>query len=79
MAKQTQQVKPTTSMDMSNLSGRPRKLSDGAMLDICDRFRQGDKVADLAEMFHVSEHTIYSICYWTPRDGGHSPEENFDQ
>jgi hypothetical protein len=67
-------------LNMSSMTGRPRKLSDGAMLDICDRFRQGDKVSDLAEMFSVSEHTIYSICYWTPRDGGaQSPEENFDQ
>jgi transposase-like protein len=53
---------------LSALTGRPRKLSDGVMIAITEAFRRNAKVSDLAETYGVSEHTIYSICYWTPRE-----------
>jgi hypothetical protein len=55
-------------MQTSSMTGRRRKLSDGVMLNICEAFAKGAKVKHLAELYGVSEHTIYSICYWTPRE-----------
>jgi len=52
---------------VSQLTGRPRTLSDGAMIDICNRFADNVPVAKLAEQYGVSVHTIYSVVYWTPR------------
>ena len=53
---------------VSALTGRRRKLCDGAMLSICRAYAAGAKVAELAEQYQVSTHTIYSVVYWTPRD-----------
>jgi len=52
---------------VSRLTGRRRKLSDGAMLDICKQFAENVSVASLAKQYGVSTHTIYSCVYWTPR------------
>lgn len=51
----------------SRLTGRRRKLSDGAMLDICNQFANNVSVASLAKQYGVSINTIYSTVYWTPR------------
>lgn len=53
---------------LSALTGRRRKLSDGAMLSICEAYRTGSSVCDLAEAYGVSVSTIRHITYWTPRD-----------
>lgn len=53
---------------VSNLTGRPRKLTDGVMIDICTRYQKGARVIELAEEYSVSEDTIYKIVYWTPRE-----------
>lgn len=52
---------------VSQLTGRPRSLSDGAMIDICNQFADNVPVAKLAEQYDTSVHTIYSVVYWTPR------------
>lgn len=57
---------------VSQLTGRRRKLSDGAMVDICRQFSANVSVAALSKQYGVSVHTIYSVVYWTPRD---VPEE----
>lgn len=54
--------------NVSALTGRRRKLSDGQMIAICEQFAQGMRVYDLAQAYNVSPGVIYSICYWTPRD-----------
>lgn len=58
---------------LSALTGRRRKLSDGAMLSICKAYREGASVRELSESYGVSTHTIYSIVYWTPRDSQPKP------
>lgn len=73
VVKVSQQARPenetagTYRPQMSTMTGRRRKLTDGVMLDICDRFADGAKVSDLCSMYGVSPNVIYSICYWTPR------------
>lgn len=53
---------------ISQLTGRRRKLSDGAMLDICKKFGDGTaSVQTLSKQYGVSTHTIYSVVYWTPK------------
>lgn len=52
---------------ISQLTGRPRTLSDGAMIDICQRFADNVSVQTLANQYGVSTHMIYSVVYWTPR------------
>lgn len=52
---------------LSRLTGRRRKLSDGAMIDICNQFANNVSVASLAKQYGVSINTIYSTVYWTPR------------
>lgn len=53
---------------ISQLTGRRRKLSDGAMLDICKKFADGTaSVQTLSKQYGVSTHLIYSVVYWTPR------------
>ena len=49
-------------------TGRRRKLSEGAMLDICRLYAEGASVAALAESYGVSTHLIYTVVYWTPRN-----------
>lgn len=49
-------------------TGRRRKLSNGAMIDICSQYASGSSVANLAEAYGVSTNLIYTIVYWTPRD-----------
>lgn len=63
----------TPEKHLSALTGRPRKLTDGVMIAITKEFRKGARVADLAERYGVSDHTIYSICYWTPRENQVEP------
>ena len=63
----------TNSGYTSRLTGRRRKLSDGAMIDICNRFADNVSVASLSKQYGVSTHTIYSVVYWTPRK---PPEES---
>lgn len=53
---------------VSRLTGRRRKLSDGAMIDICRQFAENVSVANLAKQYGVSTNTIYSCVYWTPRN-----------
>lgn len=60
---------------VSQFTGRRRKLSDGAMIDICHQFAEGKRVKALADMYGVSEGTIYSITYWTPRKPQQSAEK----
>lgn len=57
---------------LSQLTGRRRKLSDGAMVDICRQFANNVTVSALSKQYGVSVHTIYSVVYWTPRN---PPEE----
>lgn len=52
----------------NNVTGRRRKLSDGAMLDICNQYAAGASVVNLAEQYEVSTHLIYTVVYWTARD-----------
>lgn len=47
--------------------GRRRKLSAGAMKDICRLFGEGVSTADLAEQYGVSRSMILTVTYWTPR------------
>lgn len=54
-------------MNISSMTGRRRLLSDTAMLNICDAYADGERVQTLARRYGVSQHTIYSIVYWTPR------------
>lgn len=61
---------------VSQLTGRRRKLSDGAMIDICNQFANNVSVASLAKQYGVSTHTIYSCVYWTPR---RPPEEQLER
>lgn len=49
-------------------TGRRRKLSNGAMIDICSQYASGSSVTTLAEAYGVSTNLIYTIVYWTPRD-----------
>lgn len=63
-----QKREPKPERHLSAITGRPRKLSDGVMKAIMREFRANAKVSDLSERFGVSEHTIYSICYWVPRE-----------
>lgn len=60
-------TKPTTTDHISQLTGRRRKLSDGAMIDICKQFASGASVQTISKQYGVSTHTIYSVVYWTPR------------
>lgn len=60
-------TKPTTTDHISQLTGRRRKLSDGAMIDICKQFASGTSVQTISRQYNVSTHTIYSVVYWTPR------------
>lgn len=53
---------------VSSLTGRRRKLSDGAMIDICKQYADNVSVRDLSSQYQVSSHTIYSIVYWTPKN-----------
>lgn len=53
-------------------TGRRRKLSEGAMLDICQLYAEGESVVALADAYGVSTHLIYTVVYWTPRN----PKEN---
>lgn len=53
---------------LSHKTGRRRKLSDGAMIDICNQYAKGASVAALANAYGVSTHLIYTVVYWTPRD-----------
>lgn len=59
--------KPVSTDHISQLTGRRRKLSDGAMIDICRQFAAGMAVQTIARQYGVSSHTIYSVVYWTPR------------
>lgn len=52
----------------NSMTGRRRKLSDGAMLDICAQYAKGASVVALAESYGVSTHLIYTVVYWTPRE-----------
>lgn len=52
---------------VSAITGRRRVLSDDAMKAIIAQYENGSKVVDLAAMYAVSTHTIYSIVYWTAR------------
>ena len=65
-------LEPTNQDYVSRLTGRRRKLPDGAMLDICRQFAENVSVAHLAKQYGVSTHLIYSVVYWTPRK---APEE----
>ena len=49
-------------------TNRRRKLSVGAMNDICSLWREGESVHTLAEAYGVSKHLIYTVVYWTPRE-----------
>lgn len=53
---------------LNTASGRRRKLSEGAMIDICSAWRKGASVHALAEAYGVSTNLIYTVVYWTPRD-----------
>lgn len=53
---------------INNQTGRRRKLSDGAMIDICAQYAKGESVVALAESYGVSTHLIYTVVYWTPRN-----------
>lgn len=53
---------------LNTASGRRRKLSEGAMLDICSAWRKGASVYALADAYGVSTNLIYTVVYWTPRD-----------
>lgn len=52
---------------ISDITGRRRKLSDGAMIDIRDQYERGVKVQSLAKEYGVSTNTIGSVVYWTRR------------
>lgn len=52
---------------ISDITGRRRKLSDGAMIDIRDQYEYGAKVSSLAKEYGVSTNTISSVVYWTRR------------
>lgn len=52
---------------VSPMTGRPRALSDGAMLDICDSYANGTTVKAPAQQYGISTSTIYHIVYWTPK------------
>ena len=58
----------------SAITGRYRKLGDGAMLAIRRAYADGAKVADLCNMYGVSPGVVYSICYWTVHGGGQRQE-----
>lgn len=62
------QVKTYNKGYVSPMTGRPRALSDGAMIDICTAFANGTKVKALAEQYGISTSTVYHIVYWTPRN-----------
>lgn len=53
---------------LSQTTGRRRKLSDGAMIDICNQYAKGASVASLATAYGVSTHLVYTVVYWTARD-----------
>jgi hypothetical protein len=74
MTIERQQEKQERTYEMSSMTGRPRKLSDGVMLKICEMFADGRPAHELSELFGVSVGTIYAICYWTPRNGRVSGE-----
>lgn len=52
---------------ISDITGRPRKLSDGAMIDIRNQYAEGTRVSVLAKQYGVSSNTISSVVYWTRR------------
>lgn len=47
--------------------GRPRKLTHGAMVDICLQFANGALVSDLAKQYQVSASLIRTVTYNTAR------------
>lgn len=55
---------------ISEITGRRRKLSDGAMIDIRTQYAKGAKTSELAKQYGVSTHTIGSVVYWTRRVNG---------
>lgn len=47
--------------------GRPRKLSEGAMIAIMYSYKNGEKTRALAESYGVSTSLIRTICYHVER------------
>lgn len=45
--------------------GRPRKLSNGAMLSMMDDFAHGATTRQLAEAYGVSTSLVRVVCYHT--------------
>jgi len=67
MKRQKENVKRHNYGYVSAITGRRRVLSDDMMKAICSQYENGSRVAELADMYGVSSHTIYSVVYWTPR------------
>lgn len=67
--RKTKQVKPNAHrLYKSEITGRYRKLSDGAMIAIRDSYENtGTNVKELAETYGVSESVIRNICYWSKK------------
>lgn len=48
--------------------GRPRKLSRGAMIAMCNEYADGADTKDLAERYGVSRSTVLTVVYHTARN-----------
>jgi len=67
MKRQKENVKRHNYGYVSAITGRRRVLSDDMMVSIQAQYAAGTRVADLADMYGVSTHTIYSVVYFTAR------------
>jgi Mor family transcriptional regulator len=47
--------------------GRPRKLSKGAMIALCNEYADGASTKDLAKRYGISQSTVLTVVYHTAR------------